>query len=140
MREAKHSLEQVLAAIKGTSGIKRIVAQRLDVHRNTVDNYLKRWMAARLAYDEEVDNLGDLAESVIIRSIQGENVETAKWFARMKLQHRGYVERQEITGKEGGPLRVKVTADDLTDDELAVIAANGRGGVAAAPASAPTAD
>lgn len=106
MAKVTHTLEQVQAAIKGTSGIKRIIAERLGVHRNTVDNYLRRWAAARAAYDEEVENVGDVAESVIIASIQAREVESAKWYLRMKCKSRGYVERQEVTGKDGAPVEI----------------------------------
>lgn len=36
-----------------------------------------------------------------------------------------YRERHEVTGKDGGPIRVK-TEKDLTDDELAAIATGGK--------------
>ncbi len=104
MSSTKHTLEQVLAGITGSLGIKKVIAQKLNIHRNTVELYLRRWEAAREAYNEEVNTVGDMAESVIIRSIQHEEVETAKWYARMKLKDRGYVERQEISGPDGGSL------------------------------------
>ncbi len=104
MSSTKHTLEQVLVGIAGSLGIKKVIAQKLNIHRNTVELYLRRWEAAREAYNEEVNTVGDMAESVIIRSIQHEEVETAKWYARMKLKDRGYVERQEISGPEGGSL------------------------------------
>ncbi len=107
MSSTKHTLEQVLVGIAGSLGIKKVIAQKLNIHRNTVELYLRRWEAAREAYNEEVNTVGDMAESVIIRSIQHEEVETAKWYARMKLKDRGYVERQEISGPDSGPLFVK---------------------------------
>lgn len=103
-RKKKHTIEEVITAIQGSLGIKHRIAQKLNIHRNTVELYLKRWEGAREAYNNEVNTVGDMAESVIIRSIQKEEVETAKWYARMKLKDRGYIERQEISGSEGSSL------------------------------------
>lgn len=44
----------------------------------------------------------------------------------------GRVKKSEITGRDGGPLEMR-HVDDLSDDELAVIAAGGGGGTAETP-------
>jgi len=118
MAEVKHTAGEVIEAIKGTSGIKRVIAERLHVHRGTFDNYLARWPTVLAAYNEEVENIGDLVESVIIADIASRNVETAKWYARMKLKNRGYVERQEVTGAEGKEILLRVIyGDDGTSNK-----------------------
>ena len=119
----KHTADEVIEAIRGSSGIKATIARRLGVHRNSVVNYLVRYATAQKAYDDEVEAVGDDAESVIIAAIQKEHdVGTAKWYARMKLQSRGYVERREVAGTPGQPLEVK--GEGATDNErLAAIVA-----------------
>lgn len=93
----KYTLEQVLAAIKGSAGIKATIQRRLGCNsRNTVDNYLKRYATAQAAYDEEVESIGDAAESVIISAIKNKDVDTAKWYAVKKLRNRGYGDKSEI--------------------------------------------
>lgn len=66
----KFTIEQVLEAIKGSSGIKATIAQRLGCNRNTVDNYLTRYATVREAYQDEAEVTDDLAESVIINNIK----------------------------------------------------------------------
>lgn len=107
----KRTLEEVLKAIKGSFGIKGTIAKRLDVHRETVNSYLNCWATAKAAYQEEVEAVGDLAEGVIIADI-AHNVETAKWYARMKLKDRGYVERQEVSGPGGESLVINIVRKD----------------------------
>lgn len=107
MADVKHSAEDVINAISGSGGVKLMIARRLGVHRHTVDAYLKRYPSAMVAYNDEVEGIGDLAESVIISSIRNNDVATAKWYATMKLKHRGYVERQEFSGNDGGPVQVE---------------------------------
>ena len=117
MNKVKHTIEEVLAAIQGSFGIKHRIAQKLNVHRNTVDLYLKRWEGAREAYHNEVNTVGDMAESVIIRSIQKEEVETAKWYARMKLKDRGYTEAVDATS--GGKSLPAITCIEIVKDYVA---------------------
>lgn len=108
MGEVRHSTDRIIDAIQGSGGIKMSIARKLGVHRNTVDNYLNRFSTVREAYDQEVASVGDDAESVIIDSIRVErDVDTAKWYARMKLRDRGYVERNEVTGKDGTDIVIR---------------------------------
>lgn len=116
-----HTAEQVTAAIKGSAGIKATIARRLDVSRWTVDNYLERWAAVRKVYDEECESIIDLAETVIIKNIQSGDTADAKWYLSRKGRHRGYVERQEVTGGDGQPVQHAITyitenRQNTTDD------------------------
>lgn len=108
MAEIRHTAEKVIEAIQGSSGIKIVIARRLGLHRNSVENYLKRYASAREAYDNEVETVGDVAESVIITAIKNSDVDTAKWYAKVKLKSRGYVERPEISGENGNEIVLRV--------------------------------
>lgn len=92
----KYTLADILAAIRGSAGIKATIMRKLGCSRNTVDNYLKRYATAQQAYDDEVESIGDAAESVIISAIKNKDVDTAKWYATKKLRHRGYGEQTDI--------------------------------------------
>jgi hypothetical protein len=112
MAETRHTVAEVITAIDDSSGIKMDIARRLKVHRNTVENYLNRYPTARAAYNREVETVGDIAESVIIKAIRNDDIETSKWYLRMKAKDRGYTERHEITGKNGADVGVVVKAFD----------------------------
>jgi hypothetical protein len=106
--EVRHPVEQIIRAVEGSGGIRATIARKLSVHRHTVDNYLSRFPTVREAYDQEVAAVGDDAESVIIDAIRIEkDIDTAKWYARMKLRDRGYVERNEVTGKDGADIVIR---------------------------------
>lgn len=104
-----HTSAQIIAAIKGSGGIKQTIADRLGVHRNTIDRYLARFPAAMQAYQDEVESQGDYAETVLIwqlheQELTGEKdkngnplkrpteraVEMAWKYATKKLRSRGY--------------------------------------------------
>jgi hypothetical protein len=119
MGEAKHTAEQIIAAIRGTSGIKSTIARKLGVHRNSVDNYLARYTSAQAAYDEEVEKVGDIAESLIVDDmVRNRSVETAKWYAKAKLKHRGYTDKLDTEVRGEQTLRV-IYGDERTNDTAA---------------------
>lgn len=132
MADEKYTLEQVLAAIKGSAGIKETIRRRLGCNsRNTVDNYLRRYATAQAAYDEEKESVGDAAESVIIGAIRDKDRDAAKWYLAKKHRDRGYGDKSEleVSGKGGGPIEHKHVTD-YTDEELANIASSRGGGTA----------
>lgn len=114
MASEKYTADQVIEAIKGSRGIKETIRQRLGCSRNTVDNYLARYATAQDAYDEEIEKIGDIAESVIINDmIANRSIETAKWYARTKLIKRGYGDKSQVDHN--------VNVSQLSDDELRAI-------------------
>jgi hypothetical protein len=115
MSKTAHTPDEVIAVIPGSAGIKTTIAKRLGVSRWTVDNYLRRWKAVQLAYDEECESVIDLAESVVIKSFQSGETSDARWYLSRKGRHRGYVERQEVTGENGGALVIEMTWGDNAD-------------------------
>lgn len=145
MDNTKRTLEEVLEAINGSDGIKTVIAKRLNVTRQTLDNYLSRWKTAQDAYEHETSSVSDVARSVVVGNIkaayaaQGEAIKAAQrepdpikrlalweaamiesydarwWLAR---KERGeFAERQEVTGADGEALTVRfVWGDNASDD------------------------
>lgn len=107
MAKTKNGAGKVIKAIEGSGGIKQLIAERLGVHRHTVTNYLNKYPTAQQAYNNEVAVVGDKAEEIIHDALKEDDLQTAKWYAMNKLKDRGYAERHEITGKEGGDLTIR---------------------------------
>ena len=129
MKPVAKTVDEVTIAIKGSGGIKVVIAQRLGVNRATVDSYLRRWKQAREAYDSEVETTKDFAESVIVGNIRiaakqaasGEAADSSDaWkYLSFKARERGYVVKKEI--EHSGQIDVR----SLTDEELEAIARGG---------------
>ena len=94
-KRVQNTADQVIAAIKGSGGIKATIANRLGVSRWTVDNYLARWKKVNDAYEEERESITDLAETKLIKEINDGNFPAIKFYLSTKGRDRGYVERQE---------------------------------------------
>jgi len=126
----KYTIEQIITAIKGSSGIKMTIMRRLDCSRNTVDNYLRRYATAQAAYDEETELPLDFAESIVINDMaNNRSVETAKWYLKAKGRSRGYTDRSET--EHSGTIEHKHVTE-LSDEELSRIAALSGSGTAKA--------
>jgi len=94
-RPRRYTKEEVLQAIPGTGGIKNNIARRLGCGYATVKAFIERWPEVAQAVEDERNIVGDVAESVIMDALLNGDLETAKWFARVKLGDRGYVPRTE---------------------------------------------
>ncbi len=103
----KFTVQQIITAIKGSSGIKANIMRRLGCDRHTVDNYLKRYATAQAAYDEETQMPLDAAESLVINDmVVNHNVETAKWYLKAKGKRRGYTDQTDL--KHSGETKIVV--------------------------------
>jgi predicted transcriptional regulator len=108
----RHTPDQIIQAIKGTGGIKTTVAKRLDVTRQTVDNYLRKWASVNEAYIEECEAITDMAEANLIQEIRDRNFQAIRFYLQTKGKERGYVERQEISGADGQPMVINMKWGD----------------------------
>ena len=119
MANLKRTPEQVEKAVKGSGGILATIARRLKVHRHTVHRYLfaeeyaQEYAAARQLYSDECELVGDAAEDNIVKAIKKGDLEISKWYARMKLRDRGYVDTMQLNALlEGVKAYVGISPDD----------------------------
>lgn len=115
----KYAVEAVEAALRAAAGVWSIAALRLGTSRNTIKDYVKRYPYL-LEVIEDIDegNL-DLAESKLIVAVKKNAPWAVQMFLRTKGKKRGYSERQEITGPNGGPIQtVPIDMSALTDEQL----------------------
>lgn len=87
------------------------------VHRITAHPHLKELL------EECREAQLDFAEAKLEEKIKKGETVPLLFYLKCQGKKRGFVERQEITGKDGGPIaQVEIQADSLTDDQLANIA------------------
>lgn len=106
----KFPKDKVLKAIKDSGGNKLLISKRVGCNRDTLNQYLAAFPDLKRAYDEEIEELGDVVESKIVQGIQEGNITLAIFYAKTKLKHRGYVERQEVESTQ--PVVIHIDGDD----------------------------
>lgn len=106
-RKNKFTVTQVVDAIKDAKGFLSTAARHLDCDYKTVQNYAKRYPTVQEAINEERETVKDLAEGSLFSEIKNGNITAIIFYLKTQGKDRGYVERQEFTGKGGEPLQVK---------------------------------
>ena len=98
--------EQVIAAIKDSRGFASKAADILGVSRSTFYRYLDKYATAKQALQDTREKRHDYVENQLMKLIDSGNVASTIFYLKTQCKSRGYVERQEVTGKEGGPVEI----------------------------------
>ena len=112
-----YTKERVEKAIKSSVGIMSTIARKLGCEWHTAQVYVNRWACTRAAYANEQESILDVAESKAYTLINEGDAGMIKWFLSRKGKGRGYTERTEITGADGGAIIIQNTGN-LNTDEL----------------------
>lgn len=117
MKTQRYTAAQVIKAIEGTFGIKQVACNRLGCVHATLNNYIARYPSVRVAYEHERGRLVDMAQSKLVEMVNNGDPWAVKFVLSTLGKHEGFVERQEVTGADGGAMRseVVVTWDDVIE-------------------------
>ena len=96
----------VMDAIMGSGGIMSTIAKRLDCDWSTARAYCFRWENTERAYKTEYERTLDMSESVILKAISENDIDTAKWYLNRKGRVRGYGDKLELDGNIGHDITV----------------------------------
>lgn len=107
------TVEQVEHAIKKTAGNVSQAAKALGVSRSTVHRRIAESVTLKQVLEDSREELVDIAESALRREVLNGNITAIIFTLKTQGKSRGYIERAELTGKDGGAVRINVT---LVDD------------------------
>lgn len=113
LRRPRVSRNAFCVALKGSAGNKTIIADRLGITVGTVNRLLGRedWTRIRERFEQEIDSVGDLAESTIISTIKsgepGVATLNARWLLDRKFKKRGFGNSSHHV-VEGGDRAIKI--------------------------------
>ena len=107
----KYTAEQFIKAIPGTGGIISAIARKVDCEWNTAKAYINKYPTIRQAYDNECQTILDMAETGLYKAIREGKDWAIKYILSTKGKSRGYVERQEVTGADGGKVQIEYVND-----------------------------
>lgn len=91
-----YKVDDVIAAIRASHGIKKLAAQRLGCTRSTLDRYIEKYAKVREAYEEEREALVDSAEAQLILKIQEGFWPSIAYVLSTLGRSRGYVTKSEL--------------------------------------------
>jgi len=114
----RYTCEDVITALDKTKGMVYLAAESLGCSHTTVYKYIDKYATVRQAKERAEGRIGDIVELKLINAINDDKPWAIQFYARTKLKHRGYVERQEHSGPDGEKLEplVIIRADKVTSD------------------------
>jgi len=97
----------LIEAIHHHNGNVSAVARQYGLSRTGIHYHMNRMPTAKLALEEARETMLDEAESKLYEAVKDGKTAELLFFLRTQGRGRGYVERQEHTGADGGPIKVK---------------------------------
>lgn len=113
------NLKTVEAALRAHGGNMSKAAEALHISRSALYRRVQLYQHLSDVLDEVRESTVDLAENVLLTALKDGNLTAAIYITKTLGRSRGYSERTEISGPEGGPIVVKgyetVSPDDWTN-------------------------
>lgn len=100
---------QMIDALRQARGIKAAAARALGCERITVVRYCQKYPSVQAACDEQRERLVDVAESHLTKWVEQGQERAVFWALATLGKDRGYVLRQEQTGKDGEAIAHELT-------------------------------
>lgn len=108
---------QIIAAIKESRGLLTLAAEKVGITYRTINNYTHEFPSVQQAVEEAAETQLDIAEDHLYNKIKDKDAEgdltAIIFFLKTKGKGRGYIERNEVTGAEGGPVQVENVRNKL---------------------------
>lgn len=108
MADPRYKKAQVVEAVKRSRGIISVAARALGCARITVYEYMNRYPEVKAALEEarevSLDHVENRLMDLCDDTEHKDHFPAVRYFLRTQGKHRGYTERQEITGADGAPL------------------------------------
>jgi len=110
------TVEQVEHALKRTAGNVSAAARELGVSRTTVYKKVNASPTLQEILADAREELVDIAESALRREVLAGNITAIIFTLKTQGKSRGYVERQEVSGPDGGAIILEWPKPPRLDD------------------------
>tara|TARA_Y100000114_G_scaffold151827_1_gene169183 strand:- start:1239 stop:1592 length:354 start_codon:yes stop_codon:yes gene_type:complete len=108
MNKTEHHKKALIDALEKSLGVVTTACRQVGVGRTTFYDWIKNDDKFANRVKDIQDIALDFAESELHKQIEKGNTTATIFYLKTKGKHRGYIERQEITGAEGVPNKIEV--------------------------------
>src|SRR5919199_4109249 len=119
MNKEKYTPEQIITALQRTKGMITVAANDLQCSPQTVRNYIERYEEVRAVLEDERERMTDITELALFNAIMNGQPWAISLYLKTQGKSRGYVERSELTGRDGtaftGPI-IYIPREDDADE------------------------
>ena len=103
-----YSIAEMKTALTNSHGMVYVAARLLNCAPQTVYNHLAKHRSLRDAQQQARGMMLDTAEVKLFSAIQNGEQWAIKFFLMTQGRERGYIERKELTGADGGPMEMSI--------------------------------
>ena len=108
----RYTPQQVADALNETRGMVFLAAKKLGCSDDTIYNYAKRYKAVGDALRQQRGQFVDMAELKLWNAVNEGESWAVQFALRTLGKERGYVERQEVTGKDGAEIIFRIVGSE----------------------------
>jgi transposase-like protein len=108
----KYSQEQMIKALEESRGLIAPAARALGCSRDTIRSYLEQYTAVAQAKLDQREAVTDMAENSLYEAIRRGEAWAVCFYLKCMAKDRGYVERAELTGAKGAPVKIELVYDE----------------------------
>ena len=109
-RKREQTAQRIIEAIQASNGLLTLAAKRAGVSYTTVWRYTQDFPSVKQAVIEAKEQMVDFAEGKLYEKIRAGDNTAIIFFLKTQAKHRGYIERAEIGGIGGEPIRHDIDA------------------------------
>lgn len=107
LNQRAHSLDEIEKALRAGKGMVSIAAKTLQMTRSGLYERINKNERLQQVISDEREAMTDTAELALHRAIVGGEAWAVCFYLKTQGKSRGYVERQEITGADSGPIMIE---------------------------------
>jgi hypothetical protein len=102
----------MIKALEESRGLIAPAARALGCSRDTIRTYLEEYTAVAQAKLDQHEAVKDMAENALYAAILRGEAWAICFYLKCMAKDRGYVERAELTGGNGAPVKFKFVYDE----------------------------
>jgi transposase-like protein len=108
----KYTQEQMIEALEQSKGLIAPAARALGCSRDTIRSYIDEYSAVAQAKLDQEEAVKDMAENALYAAILRGEAWAICFYLKCRAKDRGYVERAELTGTNGGRVQIELVYDE----------------------------
>lgn len=108
-----YKTQEIIEALQATKGMVYLAAEAIGCEPKTIYNHMDKHPTVMAAWKAENEKMLDIGELKLYEGVVAREQWAVTLLLKTKGKDRGYVERKETTGPDGGPVKseVKVSND-----------------------------
>ena len=108
----KFTPEDIIGALEQSRGLIAPAARALGCSRATIRSYIDEYSAVAQAKLDQEEAVKDMAENALYAAILRGEAWAICFYLKCRAKDRGYVERAELTGTNGGRVQIELVYDE----------------------------